>query len=163
MKRVSEVRTELGAALTPRKLGVVSPSVLALCRIKRQPEGIGAGSLGQVGQSLFEDRPRASQWRQSLLPFRCPAGMSKRNKFRSPCVRETILETRKGVPTNWAGTPDRPYLERPRPFAKPFSPEIPAKKASKTSLQCPPPTAKSEDGSTLTPGPMVEEIATRLI
>jgi hypothetical protein len=38
-----------------------------------------------------------------------------------------FAETRKGVPTNWAGTPDAHHLELPRPFAKPFSRQFPRK------------------------------------
>jgi hypothetical protein len=39
---------------------------------------------------------------------------------------EAILETRKGVPTNWAGTPDAHHLELPKPVAKPLFAGIPA-------------------------------------
>jgi hypothetical protein len=68
-----------------------------------------------------------------------------------------FVETSKGVPTNRAGTPDALYLEPPAPFAKSFFSEIPAK-MPKAQGQL-----NSVEGSTLTPGPMVEEIATRLI
>jgi hypothetical protein len=61
------------------------------------------------------------------------------------------------VPTNRAGTPDAPYLERPAPFAKGFFAKIHAKMPNAQGQ------LNSVDGSTLTPGPMVEEIATRLI
>jgi hypothetical protein len=68
-----------------------------------------------------------------------------------------VVETSKGVPTNRAGTPDAPHLELPTAFAKGFFAKITAKM----------PQAKGQlnsvDGSTLTPGPIVEEIATRLI
>jgi len=74
--RVSEVRTELGAAVKPRKLGLVSPSVLALCRIKPQPEGVGAGSLGQVGRSVAGPALRALRNSETgLLSFQ----MSRRD------------------------------------------------------------------------------------
>jgi hypothetical protein len=53
--------------------------------------------------------------------------MPKRNSFQSPL----ILETRKGVPTNWAGTPDADHLERPTGFAKAFFVQIPTKKRAK--------------------------------
>jgi len=46
--------------------------------------------------------------------------MPKRNNFQSPL----FLETRKGVPTNWAGTPDAHHLERPKGFAKPLFAQI---------------------------------------
>jgi len=45
-----------------------------------------------------------------------------------------FLETRKGVPTNWAGTPDAHYLELPNPFAKPLFAAIPAKMSGKTGF-----------------------------
>jgi hypothetical protein len=60
--------------------------------------------------------------------------MSKRNEFRPPFARETILETRKGVPTNWAGTPDTHHLELPKPVAKPLFARITAKKSGKPRL-----------------------------
>jgi hypothetical protein len=40
-----------------------------------------------------------------------------------------FIETRKGVPTSWAGTPDAHDLELNGPFAKPLFAKIPAKKA----------------------------------
>jgi len=40
-----------------------------------------------------------------------------------------VLETRKGVPTNRAGTPDAVHLELPTAFAKSFFAKIPRKKA----------------------------------
>jgi hypothetical protein len=57
----------------------------------------------------------------SDVPPGCLKGISSDHHF----AREAILETRKGVPTNWAGTPDSEYLERPCPFAKPFSQKSP--------------------------------------
>ncbi len=74
-----------------------------------------------------------------------------------------FLETSKGVPTNWAGTPDEHYLELPNPFAKPLFAAIPDENERQIEVQWLPPLVNSEDGSTLTPGPMVEEIATRLM
>ena len=66
---------------------VVSPSMLAPFGIKRQPEGVGAGSLGQVGRPVSGPALRALQTvTPAFFPFRCPAGMPKRNKFRSPYV-----------------------------------------------------------------------------
>ena len=69
------------------------------------------------------------------------------------------------MPTNRAGTPDGVHLERPAGFAKPLFTRIPAKKRR------PAPGyrfvytfgANSVAASTFTPGPMVEEIATRLM
>jgi hypothetical protein len=54
--------------------------------------------------------------------------MPKRNNFQSPL----ILETRKGVPTNWAGTPDEPHLERLMGFAKPLFAQIHRENGGKT-------------------------------
>jgi hypothetical protein len=56
--------------------------------------------------------------------------MPKRNSFQSPL----ILETRKGVPTNWAGTPDRDHLEPPTGFAKAFFAGIPTKNGAKSAF-----------------------------
>jgi hypothetical protein len=39
-----------------------------------------------------------------------------------------FLETRKGVPTSWAGTPDAHDLDLYTPFAKSLSRKTPAKK-----------------------------------
>jgi len=76
---------------------------------------------------------------------------------------EAILETRKGVPTNWAGTPDTPSFRASKARCQdPFCGN-PRQKERQTAAQLPPPLVNSEDGSTLTPGPMVEEIATRQI
>jgi hypothetical protein len=53
----------------------------------------------------------------SELPPGCPKGMSSDHH----CWLETwFLETRKGVPTIRAGTPDAPHLELPTAFAKGF-------------------------------------------
>jgi hypothetical protein len=48
----------------------------------------------------------------SDLPPGCPKGMSSDHHL--------FLETRKGVPTNRAGTPDGAHLEGWGAFAKPF-------------------------------------------
>jgi hypothetical protein len=66
----------------------------------------------------------------SDVPPGCPKGIRSDHHF----AREAILETRKGVPTNWAGTPDAYYLERPKAFAKPLFATIPAKKDNKTRI-----------------------------
>jgi hypothetical protein len=78
--------------------------VLALFGIKRQPFGIGAGSLGQVRPS-----------RCAIFSFLSdgPAGMSKR------LVSITyFVGTRKGVLTNRASTPSGGDLEGLDRFAK---------------------------------------------
>jgi hypothetical protein len=109
--------------------------VLALFRIKPWPEGRSAGSLGQVGRSIYGPALRAFKTNGiglslSDVPPGCPKGISSDHRV----AREAILETRKGVPTNWAGTPDAHYLERPKAFAKPLFATIPAKKRSKTLI-----------------------------
>ena len=68
-----------------------------------------------------------------------------------------VLETRKGVPTNRAGTPDALHLELPTSFAKSLFAKILRENGARQNQ------LNSEDGSTFTPGPMVEEIATRLM
>jgi len=90
----------------------------------------------------------------SELPAGFPKGISSDHHW--------FVETRKGAPTNWVGTPDAPHLEGQVPFAKPFFAIIPAKWLKKR-VQLPLPLEKSDEGSTLTPGPMVEEIATLLM
>ena len=71
-----------------------------------------------------------------------------------------------------AGTPEADHLEGRGAFAKPFSVGIHretrpnmAKTSPISSRPRPdqPPTANNEAGSTFTPGPMVEEMATRLM
>jgi len=109
--------------------------VLALFRIKPWPEGRSAGSLGQVGRSIYGPALRAFKTNGiglslSDVPPGCPKGIRSDHHF----AREAILETRKGVPTNWAGTPDAYYLERPKAFAKPLFATIPAKKDNKTRI-----------------------------
>jgi hypothetical protein len=47
-------------------------------------------------------------------------------------LEKRFLETRKGVPTNWAGTPDTRHLELPGLLAKPLFATIPAKKWGKS-------------------------------
>ena len=71
------------------------------------------------------------------------------------------LETRKGVPTNRAGTPDWAHLEGPKGFAKPFIVTF----SWETPRKCPDQTfgANKVAESTFTPGPIVDEIATRLM
>src|SRR5450756_2648931 len=82
--------------------------MLALCRIKRRPYGLGAGSLGQVGRPVSGTSLRVLQANGiglslSDVPPGCPKGIRSDHHW--------FLETRKGVPTNWAGTPDAAHLE----------------------------------------------------
>ncbi len=121
---------------------------------------VGAGSLGQVGRPVpgmalrIFTSATVSGFFLSELPAGFPKGISSDH--------HRFVETRKGAPTNWVGTPDAPHLEPQIPFAKSFFTTIPAKKLEKR-VQLPLPLEKSDDGSTLTPGPMVEEIATLLM
>ena len=88
-----------------------------------------------------------------------------------------FLETSKGVLTIRASTPDSGDLEGPAPFAKPFFAgnhrEITLKNNGRnpagtgrcdhfrgTTYCC---TVNSVEASTFTPGPIVDEIATRLM
>jgi hypothetical protein len=85
--------------------------------------GLGTGSLGQVGRSVSGPALRAANRRQPVLPFQI-----SRRDAQKECVPITcVLETRKGVPTNRAGTPDRLHLERSAAFAKGFFAKILAK------------------------------------
>jgi hypothetical protein len=59
----------------------------------------------------------------SDVPPGCPKGIRSDHHW--------FLETRKGVPTNWAGTPDTRHLELPGLLAKPLFATIPAKKWGK--------------------------------
>ena len=126
----------------------------------RSLQTFGAGSLGQVGRPVPGTALRVftsatlSGFFLSELPAGFPKGISSDH--------HRFVETRKGAPTNWVGTPDALHLEPRPPFAKSFFAIIPAKKPEKRA-QLPLPLEKSDDGSTLTPGPMVEEIATLLM
>jgi hypothetical protein len=68
-------------------------------------EAFGAGSLGQVDRPVTGTALRvfksamASGFFLSELPVGFPKGLSSDHHM--------FLETRKGVPTNWAGTPER--------------------------------------------------------
>jgi hypothetical protein len=57
----------------------------------------------------------------SDLPPGCPKGMSSDHHW--------FVETRKGVPTNRAGTPDALHLELPAAFAKSLFAKIPRENA----------------------------------
>jgi hypothetical protein len=126
----------------------------------RSLQTIGAGSLGQVGRPVTGTALRVftsatvSGFFLSELPAGFPKGISSDHHW--------FVETRKGAPTNWVGTPDALHLEPQTPFAKSFFAITPAKKLKKR-VQLPLPLEKSDAGSTLTPGPMVDEIATRLM
>lgn len=88
-----------------------------------------------------------------------------------------FLETRKGAPTMRAGTPDGGHLEGPATFAKPFFTGNPANFPRKNNGRHPPGyrppyffrqqsycwAAKRVAASTFTPGPIVDEMATRLM
>lgn len=65
-----------------------------------------------------------------------------------------FLETRKGVPTNRAGTPDRGHLEGPGAFAKPFFAGNPPQKCRLPAL---PPNEldQNEKARSLRTGPSI--------
>jgi hypothetical protein len=90
---------------------------------------LGAGSLGQVGRPVLGTALRVftsatvSGFFLSELPAGFPKGISSDH--------HRFVETRKGAPTNWVGTPDALHLEPQTPFAKSFFAIIPAKKPKK--------------------------------
>ena len=103
------------------------------------------------------------------IPAGFPKGISS--------AHHGFVETRKGVPTNWAGTP-RCALCRPlRAFCqvsisryqvsfrvtKCLFAKLPTKSVRALPHQWEAPVPKRLGISTLTPGPIVEEIATRLM
>ena len=64
----------------------------------------------------------------------------------------------------WAGTPDAVHLEGRQVFAKPFFAKIHRLKGQNDQNRPDQlPAENSEPGSTFTPGPIVDEIATRLM
>jgi hypothetical protein len=65
----------------------------------------------------------------SDVPPGCPKGISSDHHS---LLETWFLETRKGVPTNWAGTPDLHHLELPTAFAKSLFTRIPVKKGDKS-------------------------------
>jgi hypothetical protein len=146
--------------LIRRAILVASPSVLALCRIKRQPEGLGTGSLGQVASRLT-GQPYAPSRRNGLVqplsdvPPGCPKGICS--------VHHWFAETRKGVPTNEGRHAQCAHLDLQSRFAKAFFAGFSREKPAKAVNQAAPPVPNRDAGSTFTPGPMVEEIATRLM
>jgi hypothetical protein len=121
----------------------------------------GAGSLGQVGRSRSRDGLARFHIRNGigLLPFRAPSRVSKRNKFRSPQVcRDAQRRTDKlGRHARCAS------FRASAPLCQVLFRDIPPRKTPEKRVQLPLPLEKSDDGSTLTPGPMVDEIATLLM
>src|SRR5262249_9057233 len=106
---------------TVTQIRIASPSVLAPLGIKRRAlRTFCAGSLGQVGRP-FPERPCASplqQWHRASFPSEIPVGFLKGISS----VHHRFLETRKGVPTNWAGTPDTSLSRPSQAFCQvPFS------------------------------------------
>lgn len=102
-----EVRTKL-VRLIGAQTRVASPSVLAPCGIKRRSEDLGAGSLGQVA-ARFRDSLRVTTSNSiGFPPFRDP-GLGYPKGIISD--HHEFVGTRKGAPTNWAGTPDAVHLD----------------------------------------------------
>ena len=130
-------------------------------RIKRRSlSDVGTGSLGQVASRLT-GRPCAPVRRNGLVqplsdvPPGCPKGICS--------VHHWFAETRKGVPTNEGRHAQCAHLDLQSSFAKAFFAGIAREKPAKAVTQAVPPVPNSDAGSTFTPGPMVEEIATRLM
>jgi len=158
--RVSEVRTKL-AHFVGAQTRVVSPSMLAPSGIKRRifadprrrQSWTGRPARSRDGLARFYIRNGIG-----LLPFRAPSRVSKRNKFRSPQVcRDAQRRTDKLGRHARCGS-----FRASDPLCQVLFRDNPREKAEKEGSV----TAaaqKSDDGSTLTPGPMVDEIATRLM
>jgi hypothetical protein len=85
-------------------LALFSPDLLSQSgrRIKRQPCGIGTGSLGQVGHAGTSGAATQPLWKFGLPLQIDPAGMSKRKK-----VQITIFKDAQRRADTWAGTPGR--------------------------------------------------------
>src|SRR3989304_1219201 len=133
--------------MKPRKLG-------SLPRLCWPLSGLSVGSEASAPAVL--DRSvgpspgptlRAVNRRQPVLSFQI-----SRRDAQKECVPITyVLETHKGAPTNRAGTPDRYLLRTSRRLCQEaFSWQPPRHAPVQGQLN-------SEDGSTFTPGPMVEE------
>jgi hypothetical protein len=110
-----EVRTKL-VRLISAQTRVASPSVLAPCGIKPRSKDLGAGSLGQVA-ARFRDSLRAttSATASVFLPLEIPAWGYPKGIISD---HHQFVGTRKGAPTNWAGTPDAVHLDLQFRFAK---------------------------------------------
>src|SRR5262245_31283133 len=147
-----EVRTKSAQPFGHAKLGSRPRLCWPLIRIKRQVlRTISAGSLGQVAGPL-PGQPRALLIHNGigLLSFRDPTRVSKGISS----AHHRFLETRKGVPTNWAGTPDTPHLDLWTRFAKGNSQGIAKFSKATTSIpvsgQC-----RCRTGSGFPPSPLV--------
>jgi hypothetical protein len=174
---VSEVRTDLARGLGTQ-IRVSSPSMLA-----PQSGGLSVSPFGHRRRQSWTGRPRPwspcgalkhgsarlNPTKSASFPFQ----MSRRDVQNglSSCHR-WFVKTRKGVPTKGAGTPDGTYLECLRRFAKPLFRENPSLNGNGRHPKAPAVCylafdqtfgANSVAVSTFTPGPMVEEIATRLM
>jgi hypothetical protein len=168
--RVSEVRTKPTRLIRTRKLG----SCPRLCWPHfRLPDladarcepglsfGLATSAPAVSDRSIrpFPARPCAPcKTTPASFPFRCPAGMPKRNRFRSPLVfRDAQRRADK------LGRHARCRLSRLlRPSCQALSAEILAKMAVRRTPQLAAPPNRLGI-STFTPGPMVEETATRLM
>jgi len=97
----------------------------------------GTGSLGQVGRPVSGTtlHVHAFVTVSVFFPSELPVGFLKGISS----VHHRFAETRKGAPTNWAGTPDAPHLEISKRFAKPFFSNFTAKRC-KTGLSYRPPS-----------------------
>ena len=101
-----------------------------------------------------------------LLPLRYPCRVSKRNKFRSPWVcRDAQRRADKLGRHARCGLcrPLRAFCQGSFQVPSVFFAKLPAKSARALPHQWAAPVPKRLGISTLTPGPIVEEIATRLM
>ena len=108
---------QIGATSRSRKLGSLPRLCWPLVGIKRS--GLCRPSAPAVldrSAGPLPGRPCALSIHNGigLLPFRDPTRASKGISS----AHHRFLETRKGVPTNWAGTPDAPHLDLYTRFAK---------------------------------------------
>jgi len=102
------------------QIRVSSPSMLGPGEgIKRQPCGLGTCSLGQVARFCCQKRSCAALNQTAATSSLSDIRRELQKEF-DPITICLFLGTRKGVPTNRAGTPDGAHLEGPALFAKPF-------------------------------------------
>ena len=127
--------------------------------------GLSLGSSPRRRQS-WTGRPR-HRWKRPCAFNQAMPSSSSLSDFPPGCPKgknsdhRCFVETRKGVPTSWAGTPDALYLDLYASLAKPFCARTRQKSPRIPQLAAEP--ANRLGISTFTPGPMVEEAATRLM
>jgi hypothetical protein len=100
-----------------RRAGIKRP---VLADLQRRQSWTGRSARSRDGLARFTFTT-VSGFFLSELPAGFPKGISSDH--------HRFVETRKGAPTSWAGTPDALHLEPWTHFAKPFFTKIPAKNA----------------------------------